>query len=70
MKKKNTPEKFIEIKEATKEENKNDELFCLGLFAQNLEKIGITTALEKKTIYKYSNRARCYQYKFTIYQIE
>ena len=35
--KKNNPEKFIEIKEATKEENENNELFCLGLLAQNLE---------------------------------
>ena len=61
MWKKNTTEKFIEIKEATKEENKNDELFCLGLLAQNLEKIGITTSLEKKKyIYKYSNRAKCF----------
>ena len=45
--KKNNPEKFIEIKEATKEENENNELFCLGLLAQNLEQIGITSAIDK-----------------------
>ena len=41
------PEKFISIEEATKEENKNSSNFCLGLLAQNLENMGITTAIEK-----------------------
>ena len=45
--KEKNPEKFIEIKEATKEENKENGIFCLGLLAQNLEQIGITTAIEK-----------------------
>ena len=45
--KKNNPEKFISIEEATKEENKNNETFCLGILAQNLENMGITTAIEK-----------------------
>ena len=47
--KKNNPEKFISIEEATKEENKNDVTFCLGILAQNLEDLGITTAIEKKS---------------------
>ena len=41
----NQPEKFISIEEATKEK-KNDGLFCLGILAQILENIGITTAIE------------------------
>ena len=45
--KKQYPDKFVDIKEATKEENKNSGLFCLGLLAQNLENVGITTAIEK-----------------------
>jgi len=47
--KKNEPEKFISIEEATKEENKNSnkDLFCLGILAQILENIGITTAIER-----------------------
>ena len=45
--KKNNPEAFISIKEATKEENKNQGIFCLGILAQNLEELGITTAIEK-----------------------
>ena len=45
--KKSNPEKFISIEEATKEENKDKGTFCLGLLAQNLENIGITTAIEK-----------------------
>ena len=43
------PEKFISIEEATKEENKGSSNFCLGLLAQNLENIGITTAIEKSS---------------------
>ena len=45
--KKREPEKFIPIEEATKEENKEKGTFCLGLLAQNLENMGITTAIEK-----------------------
>ena len=47
--KKNNPEKFISIEEATKEENKNEQTFCLGVLAQNLEDMGITTAIEKNS---------------------
>ena len=36
--KKSNPEKFISIEEATKEENKSEGTFCLGVLAQNLEK--------------------------------
>ena len=43
------PDKFIPIEEATKEENKNNPNFCLGLIAQTLEDKGITTAIEKNT---------------------
>ena len=45
--KKKEPEKFISIEEAIKEENKDDGKFCLGVLAQNLEEMGITTAIEK-----------------------
>ena len=53
--KKNQPEKFISIQEATKEENKkkNEGIFCLGILAQALENIGITTAIER---YKSKNK--------------
>ena len=44
--KKKNPEKFIPITEAIKEDKKNIN-FCLGLLAQNLENMGITTAIEK-----------------------
>ena len=47
--KKNNPDKFISIEEATKEENKNEQSFCLGVLAQNLEDMGITTAIEKNS---------------------
>ena len=46
--KKKNPEKFISIQEATKKENKNSDLFCLGLLAKNLEEQGMTTAIEKQ----------------------
>ena len=46
--KKSNPEKFLPIKEALKEEDKSIN-FCLGVLAQNLEDIGITTAIEKET---------------------
>ena len=39
----NEPEKIISIEEATKDK----EIFCLGILAQNLENIGITTAIER-----------------------
>ena len=45
--KKKNPEKFISISEATKEENKNNGTFCLGVLAQSLESMGIETAIEK-----------------------
>ena len=41
------PQKFISIKEATKIENKGTDIFCLGILAQTLENIGITTAIER-----------------------
>ena len=44
---KKRPERFIPIHEATKENNKNNGLFCLGILAQNLERMGITTEIEK-----------------------
>ena len=44
---KKRPERFIPIKEATKEHNRNNGLFCLGILAQNLERMGITTEIEK-----------------------
>jgi hypothetical protein len=47
--KKNNPEKFITIEEATKEENKDSQTFCLGVLAQSLENMGITTAIEKNS---------------------
>lgn len=45
--KQSNPEKYISIEEAIKEENKDSGTFCLGILAQNLEDIGITTAIEK-----------------------
>ena len=41
------PKKFISIEDASKEEKKNESTFCLGLLAQNLENMGIITAIEK-----------------------
>jgi len=46
--KKNNPEKFLPIKETLKEKDQSTN-FCLGVLAQNLEDIGITTAIEKET---------------------
>ena len=43
------PEKFVPIEEAIKEENKDNQTFCLGVLAQNLENLGITTAIEKNS---------------------
>ena len=45
--KKNNPEKFIPIEEAIKENEKSVN-YCLGILAQNLENMGITTAIEKE----------------------
>ena len=47
--KKNNPEKFISIEDATKEENKNNGTFCLGVLAKSLEDMGIITAIEKNS---------------------
>ena len=44
--KKNNPEKFIPTETALKETN-NEKIFCLGVLAQNLENLGIVTAIEK-----------------------
>ena len=44
---KKRPERFIPIHEATKENNRNSGIFCLGILAQNLERMGITTEIEK-----------------------
>ena len=41
------PEKFIETSEALKLENEDEGLFALGLISQNLEELGIETAIEK-----------------------
>lgn len=45
--KKKNPENFIPIEEATKNENQDDIIKCLGILAKNLENIGIVTAIEK-----------------------
>ena len=46
--KKKNPEKFIETSQALKLENKDDGIFALGLISQNLENLGIETAIEVK----------------------
>jgi len=45
--KRKNPAKFIDTYEALKLENKDPGLFALGLISQNLENLGITTAIEK-----------------------
>ena len=45
--KKANPEKFIETSDALKLEQEDSGLFALGLVSENLEKIGIETAIEK-----------------------
>jgi hypothetical protein len=45
--KEKNPEKFIETSEALKLEQEDEGLFALGLLSQNLEGIGIETAIEK-----------------------
>ena len=45
--KEKNPEKFIETSQALQKENEDQGLFALGLISQNLENIGIETAIEK-----------------------
>ena len=47
--KEKNPEKFIETSETLKMEDKDRGFFALGLLSQNLEDIGIETAIEKET---------------------
>ena len=48
--KQNNPDKFIPIEDAINDKDNNEGLnFCLGVLAQNLEEIGITTAIEKES---------------------
>ena len=44
--KKNNREKFIETSKALKLEEKDEGLFALGLISQNLENLGVKTAIE------------------------
>ena len=44
--KKEHPERFIETSQALKFESKDENLFALGLISQNLENLGIETAIE------------------------
>ena len=46
--KENNPEKFVEIKTALQSENSDQQLFALGLVAQNLEDIGVEAAIDKE----------------------
>ena len=46
--KKKHPEKFIETSQALKMENDNQGIFALGLLSNNLEELGIETAIEKE----------------------
>ena len=48
QKKKYQPHKFISISKALSDKN-NEQIFCLGILAQNLESMGIETAIEKKS---------------------
>ena len=45
--KKKNPEKFIETSQALKLEQQDQNLFALGLLSNNLEQLGIKTAIEK-----------------------
>ena len=47
-KKKNNSKKLISIENALSDK-KNKQIFCLGVLAQNLENMGIVTAIEKKS---------------------
>ena len=42
------PEKFIETSQALKLEKQDEGLFALGLLSQNLEGLGVETAIEVK----------------------
>ena len=42
------PEEFIETSQALKLENQDEGLFALGLLSQNLEGLGVETAIEVK----------------------
>ena len=57
----NQPEKFISIEEAIKEK-KNDGLFCLGILAQILENIGITT--QQKEMNQQIKNQKIFQIQF------
>ena len=46
--KKKHPEKFIETSQALNMENENQGIFVLGLLSNNLEELGIKTAIEKE----------------------
>ena len=45
----NNPEKFIETSEALNLKDEDDAFFALGLLSQNLQDIGVETAIEKVT---------------------
>jgi hypothetical protein len=45
--KKQNPEKFIETSQALQLEKQDQNLFALGLLSNNLEQLGIKTAIEK-----------------------
>ena len=47
---KKKPERFIPIKEAINEKNRDNGMFCLGILAQNLESMGITTEIERNPV--------------------
>ena len=63
LEKKKNPEKFIETSEALKLKEEDEDLFVLGLLSNNLEEIGIETAIEKDiTEDKQDAAATCLQY--------
>ena len=61
QKKKYQPHKFISISKALSDKN-NEQIFCLGILAQNLESMGIETAIEKKG--KITNILKIHQMQF------
>ena len=63
LEKKKNPEKFIETSEALKLKEQDEDLFVLGLLSNNLEEIGIETAIEKDINEdKQDAAATCLQY--------
>ena len=50
--KQKNPEKFIETSDALKKEKEDSGLFALGLISQNLEELGMETAIEKDSLQK------------------